>query len=60
MGAAASTAGGEAASGKVSPLPNDEWVLENVLFFDPQQQEAAGGGRQKHFFTTVVHMLRLW
>lgn len=43
MGSAASSAG--RAGRGAAPLPDNDWVLENVLFFDPQQQAAAGGGR---------------
>ncbi|KAL8443281.1 hypothetical protein Emag_005955 [Eimeria magna] len=42
MGSAASSAGGPAE--KTAALPENEWVLENVLFFDPQGQKPSGGG----------------
>ncbi|KAL8438876.1 hypothetical protein Efla_005356 [Eimeria flavescens] len=41
MGSAASSAGGPA--GKSPTAPENDWVLENVLFFDPQGQKAHGG-----------------
>ncbi|CDI84713.1 hypothetical protein, conserved [Eimeria praecox] len=38
MGGAASTAGGGEPQGSASARPEEEWVLENVLFFDPTKQ----------------------
>ncbi|KAL8275451.1 hypothetical protein Esti_000663 [Eimeria stiedai] len=42
MGSAASSAGGPADNAVA--VPENEWVLENVLFFDPQGQKLSGGG----------------
>ena len=38
MGGAASTAGGSEPRASASVRPEEEWMLENVLFFDPSKQ----------------------
>ncbi|XP_026191606.1 uncharacterized protein LOC34618042 [Cyclospora cayetanensis] len=51
MGASASSA--TRTDGRPSTRPEEEWMLENVLFFDPQQQAAARGALATHSGPTV-------